>query len=182
MLLHSGFPKENIMAVLEFTDPNLKIQAAQEAFWQSVVHDGQLPPRLLEIIRLRIAFHNQCRTCMAVRYENAIADGLTEDLVCSLERPHEADDLTDADRAALRFADLFATNHLAIDEALVAELRRHFSERDIHEIAYSCASFVAGGRLTAISLNVDELPEYYQAQTDAPLAPWGTRDTVVVAV
>ena len=104
------------MQVLEFTDPNLKMQAAQLAFLHSVVHDGELRPRLQELIRLRIAFHNQCRTCMAVRYEDAIADGVTEDLVCSLQRPHEADDLTDADRVALRFADLFATNHLAIDE------------------------------------------------------------------
>ncbi len=169
------------MAVLEFTDPNLKMQAAQGAFLHSVVHDGELRPRLQELIRLRIAFHNQCRTCMAVRYEDAIADGVTEDLVCSLERPHEADDLTDADRVALRFADLFATNHLGIDAALVAELRRHFSEREIYEIAMSCACFVAGGRLSAISLGVDELPEYYQTDTDERLAPWGTRETLVIA-
>src|SRR5439155_23236716 len=140
----------DIMAVLEFTDPNLKMQASQEAFLRSVLHDGQLSRRLQELIRLRVAFHNQCRTCMAVRYEDAVADGVTEALVCSLERPHEAPDLTDADRAALRFADLFATNHLAIDESDVTELRKHFSEREIYEIAMSCAAFVAGGRLSAI--------------------------------
>jgi len=169
------------MPVLEFNDPNTKIQASQEAFLVSVMTDGSLPRRLLELIRLRIAFHNQCRTCMAVRYEDAIADGLTEDLVCSLEKPHEADDLTEADRAALRFADLFATNHLAIDEALVNELRRHFSDRDIHEIAYSCACFVAGGRLSALSYGVDDLPEYFHAESGERLAPWSTRETVVIS-
>ena len=61
--------------------------------------------RLLELVRLRIAFHNQCRSCMAVRYESALADGLTEDMVCSLEQPYEAPDLTDAEKAALRYAD-----------------------------------------------------------------------------
>ena len=167
------------MPVLEFTDPNPKIQASQEAFHISFMTDGALPRRLMELIRLRIAFHNQCRTCMASRYEDAIADGVNEDLVCSLEKPHEADDLTDAERAALRFADLFATNHLAIDEALVAELRRHFSEREIHEIAYSCACWVAGGRLSAISFEVDELPEYFQA-APGQLTPWGTKETVVM--
>ncbi|RHW26228.1 carboxymuconolactone decarboxylase family protein [Nocardioides immobilis] len=170
------------MPVLEFKDPNTKILAAQEGFLVSVMNDGNLPRRLMEIIRLRIAFHNQCRTCMAVRYEDAIEDGVTEDLVCSLEKPHEAPDLTDAERAALRFADLFATNHLAIDEALVAELRRHFSERDIHEIAYSCACFVAGGRLSALSYGVDELPEYFQSDPTSGerLTPWGTQETVVI--
>ncbi|MFL6083239.1 MAG: carboxymuconolactone decarboxylase family protein, partial [Mycobacterium sp.] len=68
---------------------------------------GTLPPRLVELARLRIAFHNQCRSCMSVRYQSAIDDGLTEDLVCSLEKPGNADDLSPAERSALRFADLF---------------------------------------------------------------------------
>jgi AhpD family alkylhydroperoxidase len=54
--------------------------------------------RLLELVRLRIAFHNQCRSCMSVRYESALQDGLTEDLVCSLEKPMEAPGLTDAEK------------------------------------------------------------------------------------
>src|SRR5262245_24329807 len=68
---------------------------------------GPLSPRLIELIRLRIAFHNQCRSCMAIRYANGVEDGVDEDLVCSLERPEESDDLTAAERSALHFADLF---------------------------------------------------------------------------
>src|SRR5205085_8942641 len=75
-----------------------------------------LPARLVELVRLRIAFHNQCSSCMAIRYPDAIEDGLTEDLVCSLETPMEADDLNDAERLAIRYGELFATNHLAIDD------------------------------------------------------------------
>src|SRR6202000_1740076 len=69
---------------------------------------GTLSRRLAELIRLRIAFHNRCRSCMAIRYGEALDDGVTDDLVCSLEKPYDAPDLTDAERAALRFADLFA--------------------------------------------------------------------------
>lgn len=57
---------------------------------------GTLPPRLVELVRLRIAFHNKCRSCMSVRYQSAIDDGLTEGLVCSLEQPADADDLSPA--------------------------------------------------------------------------------------
>src|SRR3954466_1983182 len=60
-----------------------------------------LPGRLMELVRLRIAFWNQCRSCMAVRYEEGLADGVTEDLICSLEQPEEAADLTDRERAAI---------------------------------------------------------------------------------
>src|SRR5262245_65595016 len=84
---------------------------------------GTLPPRLVELARLRIAFHNQCRSCMSVRYQSAIDDGLTEGAVCSLEQPAKADDLSDAERSALRFADLFATNHLSIDDTVYDDLR-----------------------------------------------------------
>src|SRR5436305_4205687 len=49
--------------------------------------DRLLPDRLLELIRLRIAFFNQCKTCMAIRYPGAIADGLTEDLVSHSRSP-----------------------------------------------------------------------------------------------
>ena len=41
------------------------------------------------------------------------------------------DDLTPAERAALRFADLFATNHLAIDDAVYDDLRLHFTEGEL---------------------------------------------------
>jgi alkylhydroperoxidase family enzyme len=45
---------------------------------------SKLLRRLIELVGLRVAFHNQCRTRMAARYQSAISDGLTEDLVCSL--------------------------------------------------------------------------------------------------
>src|ERR1700716_326933 len=96
--------------------------------------DRLLPDRLLELVRLRIAFFNQCRTCMAIRYPDAIADGLTEELVCSLERPYEAPDLTDPERAAIRYGELLATDHLAITDAVYDDLRRHFSEEQIVEL------------------------------------------------
>ena len=88
--------------------------AALGAFAMALAASSTLGPRVTELIRLRIAFHNQCLSCMTVRYKSAVDDGLTEGLVCSLARPAEAPDLTDAERAALRFADLFATNHLVV--------------------------------------------------------------------
>src|SRR5262249_8861363 len=92
---------------------------------------GTLPSRLVELTRLRIAYPNQCRSCMSIRYQSGLDDGLTEDVVCSLEQPAEAPDLSAAERSALKFADLFATNHLAIDDAVYDELRTHFTEDEL---------------------------------------------------
>ena len=126
--------------------------------------------RLLELVRLRIAFHNQCRSCMALRYTESVDDGLTEDLVCSLEKPYEAPGLSDSDRAALKFADLFATDHLRIDDDIYDELRQHFSEAQLVEIGLNCALSVGIGRLAATWHAVDHVP--LELQTAGEVTPW----------
>jgi alkylhydroperoxidase family enzyme len=131
---------------------------------------GTIGQRTFELIRLRIAFHNQCRSCMAVRYPESLDDGLTEDLVCSLEKPYEAPDLTDAERAALRFADLFATDHLRIDDDVYDDLRRYYTEGELVEIGLICAVSVGIGRLAATWHVVDHVPEALKAP--GPVAPW----------
>jgi AhpD family alkylhydroperoxidase len=130
-----------------------------------------LPERLVELVRLRVAFFNQCRSCMAIRYSDAVADGVTEGLVCSLERPQEAANLSAAEKAAIRYGELMATDHLAIDEAIYDELRQHFTEAQIVEIGMTVAFFVGFGRLAATYHMVEELPEAFK--TAETIAPWG---------
>lgn len=137
-----------------------------------------LPERLVELVRLRIAFFNQCRSCMAIRYQDALADGLTEDLVCSLERPQDADNLTPAEKVAVRYGELMATDHLAIDDATYDALREHFTEAEIVELGMICAFFVGFGRLAATYHMVEELPEAFQTAKGA-ISPWGHEATVV---
>ncbi len=137
----------------------------------------QLPEKLVELVRLRIAFFNQCRSCMAIRYTDALEDGVTEDLVCSLERPQEAENLTPAEKAAIRFGEAFATDHLRIDEAMYASLREHFSESEIVELGMTCAFFVGFGRLAATLHMVEELPDAFRR--DGVVAPWGEERVVV---
>lgn len=135
---------------------------------------GGLSPRLMELMRLRIAFHNQCRSCMSIRYQSAIDDGLTEDAVCSLERPADAPDLTDAERSALRFTDLFATDHLAIGDDTYADLRAHFTEDQLVAIGLHCALCVGLGRLAATWHGIDEVPAAFRADGSAPMVPWAS--------
>lgn len=130
-----------------------------------------LPERMVELVRLRIAFFNQCRSCMAIRYTDAVNDGVDEGAVCSLEKPQEADNLSDAEKAAIHYGELMATDHLAMDDAVHAGLRQHFSEAQIVELGMTCAFFVGFGRLAATWHMVDELPEAFQ--TAEAIAPWG---------
>lgn len=140
-------------------------------FGAALKQNRSLPERLVELVRLRVAFFNQCRSCMAIRYADAVADGVTEGLVCSLERPQEADNLTPAEKAAIRYGELMATDHLAITDATYAELREHFSEAQIVELGMTVAFFVGFGRLAATWHMVEELPPAFQ--TAETIAPWG---------
>jgi AhpD family alkylhydroperoxidase len=140
-------------------------------FGGALKRNRTLPDRLVELVRLRVAFFNQCRSCMAIRYSDAVADGVTEGLVCSLERPQEAENLSAAEKVAIRYGELMATDHLAIDDALYEELRQHFTEAQIVELGMTVAFFVGFGRLAATYHMVEELPEAFK--TAEKIAPWG---------
>jgi alkylhydroperoxidase family enzyme len=133
---------------------------------------GTLPPRLVELVRLRIAFHNQCSACMASRQASEHVD---ESLVCELEHHTTSEALTDAERAALRYADAFANNHLAIGSAGHEELREHFSEAELVSLGLHCALFVGLGRFIATwhSAYENHLPESYRREGPERVTPWG---------
>ena len=127
------------------------------AFGGAIKSHRSLPDRLVELVRLRVAFHNQCRSCMAIRYQDGVDAGIDEDLVCSLEKPQEAEDLSDAEKAAIEYGELFATNHLAIDDSVYENLRKYFSEAEVVELSITVAWFVGFGRLAATYHMVEEL-------------------------
>lgn len=156
-----------------------RLPAAAEALGSltaALRSNATLPPRLLELVRLRIAFFNQCRSCIAVRYQSAIDDGLDEGAVCSLERPADAENLSATERAALRFSELFATDHLAIDDSVYDELREHFTEDQLVELGLHCAIALGVGRLSATWDVSEDLPEA-NGSSDR-LAPWNSSSVV----
>lgn len=148
-------------------------------FMKALREGSVLPRRLVELVRLRISFHNQCRSCMAIRYADALADGVTEDLVCSLEKPSEAPDLTPAERSALAFADKMATDHLSVSDETFTELAEHFTDEERMDLCFQVATFVGYGRMGSALAITDDLPAEY-ADPDTVLAPWRNAPREVV--
>jgi len=58
--------------------------------------------------------------------------------------------LSPRERAAVRFAEKMAVDHLKVDDALWAELRAHFSEAEIIELATHTTLYIGFGRLNEI--------------------------------
>lgn len=159
--------------------PRPDLDAAMMAMEAAIRANRRLSQRLIELVRLRIAFHNQCRPCMSIRYSEAVDDGLDEGLVCSLERPHEPSDMTEAEQAAVRFADRFASNHLAIDPAMLENLARYFDPGEIQELAIHAAFFTGFGRMGAVFDKGDELPVGVRPADGRKLTPWGIAPAII---
>lgn len=140
--------------------------------YKAMGENRALPRRLLELVRLRIGYRNQCRTCIAVRYGDDIEADLDEGAVCALEKPLESDLLSPAEKAAIVFADRMATDHLGADDAMFDELRRHFTTPEMIELCVAVSTYIGFGRLAAALHMVEVLPEEYARDQDGLFAPW----------
>jgi AhpD family alkylhydroperoxidase len=157
-----------------------ELMAGFAAFSQVLKANRQLPPRLVELMRLRIAFRNQCRPCMSMRYGSAVDDGLTEGLVCELEKPEEAADMTPAERAAVAFGDKFASDHLSITADDRRALGAYFTPEEIAELAMTAALFTGFGRLGAVLDTGESYPVGERHSDGSPLKPWGVENPLMM--
>ncbi len=155
------------------------ISKAIGAFLATAFEGRILPRRLIELVRLRLSFHNQCRSCMAMRYQSALDDGMTEGMVCSLEKPMEAPDLTEREKVALEFTDIFALNHFAINEETYAKLQKHFTNAEIVELGMFVGFYFGTGRFASTLDMTDELPQAYKDKSKK-IAPWEIQAANVV--
>ena len=118
--------------------------------------DNHLGARVTELVRLAIANTTRCQVCLAGRHPAAVAEGMDESLVHAIPLL-AAEDLpgfTAAERAAVRFALKFGTDHLSVDEGDSVALREHFDDRQIVELALLCTMSLMG-RFSAM-LGLDE--------------------------
>ena len=96
--------------------------------------DNHLDARLTELVRLAVARTTECQVCMAGRHPDAVAAGLTEELVDQLGGDARTG-LTSAEDAAVAFAIAFATDHHTVDDDLLDALAAHFTPTQIVELA-----------------------------------------------
>jgi len=106
-------------------------------------YDNHLGPRLTEIIRLTVAETTRCQLCLSGRNADAIAAGLTEEMIAELgadARPHLEPD----EDAAVTFALKFSTDHTAITDVDKKALQTYFTPEQIIEIGLLCVMCMVG--------------------------------------
>lgn len=71
---------------------------------------------------------------------------LTEDLYTNAMNWQTHPGFTDAERTALEYTTKFATDHLAIDQALMNRMVAHYGDEMVFEITLCVGSWLALGR------------------------------------
>jgi len=106
-----------------------------ERFMQQVALLGALDPLTSELVRLRGARVHNCRLCQSRRSVKAIDSAGGAAVLDTLDDQL----LDDRQRAAVRLADALVTQPRTIDDALVAEARAHFSDKELTEMILDVA-------------------------------------------
>lgn len=106
------------------------LAAAYEEFCESVWRQPHLPAEVLELCRIRLAQLHGARDALRWRHPAAQAAPDIERRSASVLAGTWLRDgvLTDAERAALGFAELYAQGAGAITDEVALEVKRHFGE------------------------------------------------------
>lgn len=93
--------------------------------------------KLHELINTRMSQINGCAYCLDMHFKDAIHNGEDAQRLYSLPAWRETPYYSEAERAALAFAEALNANHM--DDEIYDELAKHFSKEQIADIALSVA-------------------------------------------
>jgi alkylhydroperoxidase family enzyme len=123
------------------------LQRYLEFYYPFHTNAGVVEPRLKELVRLRIATLNGCKTCKAARLD---PDHVTEsEATVSVDSPDKSS-FTPRERVALQLAETMATDHLAVDDRMIRDLRQHFSQEELIELMMMTGQYIGFGRMLSI--------------------------------
>lgn len=132
---------------------------------------GRLPQSVKEVARLRNARVTDCAYCRNVRFDGAVAGGLTEDRVAAIDDGYaSAEHLTDREKSAIRFTDAFlAGRALTVTER--DEMLSHFDAGEVVELAVGVALFMGFSKIAVALGPPPEMPTTVVPTPDWPPSP-----------
>jgi AhpD family alkylhydroperoxidase len=120
------------------------------AYQQSV-----LPPEERELARMRIAQINDCVACSDFRAPSVLEAGVAPELYDHVAEWATYHGFTDRQRLAIQYAELFANDPVAMDDAFFVKLRAVFTDPEILDLTLCVAVFLGLGRTLAV-LGIDQ--------------------------
>jgi alkylhydroperoxidase family enzyme len=129
--LDLGKPRDTELRWDHDTDPSGPLLAE---FVPAVARLRALDPVTTEVVRLRGATQHNCRLCQSLRDSTALQAGGSEDLYADIERFEKSSQLTEAQKAALRYVDALIWTPSDIARDIAVGVRTHYSEEQALEL------------------------------------------------
>jgi alkylhydroperoxidase family enzyme len=124
--------------------------AGMGALSEAVYGNSKLPVREREAARWTIAQINDCAVCRDTRARDGAAAGADEPFYAAVTDWRRSEALSERERLAAEFAERFAVDHLAMDDALWGRLHAAFAEDELADLVMCCATFLGLGRALAV--------------------------------
>ena len=138
-------------------------------FLPAVARLRALDPVTTELVRLRGARAHDCRLCKSLRDATALEAGGSESLYDDVDRFEDSAKLSDAHKAALRYADALIWTPDRIEASVAADVLAHFTPEQARELTLDVmrnASNKIAVALKADAPRVDSGVELYRIDAD----------------
>jgi alkylhydroperoxidase family enzyme len=120
------------------------------AFSEAVYGNSKLPIREREAARWTIALINHCLVCQDTRAKDAAPNRIDEGFYAEVAQWATSDQLTEREKLAAEFAQRFALDHQAMDDAFWGRLRAAFTDDEVADLLICCGMFLGLGRTLAV--------------------------------
>ncbi|MDE2140427.1 MAG: carboxymuconolactone decarboxylase family protein [Gammaproteobacteria bacterium] len=114
---------------------------------QQYVETSGLEHSLMELVKMRASQINGCAHCLDMHSKDARAGGETEQRLYTLDAWRETPFFTDRERAALAWTEALTRIRKGVSDELYAEVRKHFSEKEIVDLSLCIIAINGWNRL-----------------------------------
>ena len=139
-----------------WTELATPLTAAAGGYSNAVYQKSSLSLREFEAARITMARINQCAICIGWRTARDVPgraddpDEIPESFYAAGRGRGRREGLTERERLCAEFAERYATDHLAMDDAFWDRLHANFSDDELVDLALCVGSWLALGRFNQV--------------------------------
>lgn len=145
-----SFPERGLGEHVDWALLRPEMGAGMGALSKAVYTHTQLSLREREAARWTIALINDCKVCQTTRAAGGTAAGIDEGFYAEVPDWRTSETLSKRERLAAEFAQRFALDHLAMDDAFWARLHGAYADAEIADLTMCCGMFLGLGRVLAV--------------------------------
>ena len=145
-----SFPERGLGEHVDWALLRPEMAVGMGALSKAVYENSQLTVRERESARWTIALINDCVVCRDTRARDGVAAGADEGFYGEVASWRTSEALSDREKLAAEYAERFALDHLAMDDAFWGRLHAAYADDELADLTMCCGMFLGLGRVMAV--------------------------------